>query len=192
MKRAFLFFTCLFCSLALFAQEHLTFKGIPIDGNIRDFSQKLEDNGYSPNYGNSSDAFRWFDGDFMGKQSVILVPFTSSGLVFKVFALHEYSSWSRLSSAFDDAVELYQKKYGKPDYDFKFFSSPYYEGDGYELQALRNDKCHYYFAWQLENGVISVSLQYLVGKYYIRYAYEDAINQDRRDTEKESKALDDI
>ena len=49
-------------------------------------------------------------------------------------------------------VELFTKKYGEPKDHFEFFSSPYYEGDGYELQALRKEKCNYISFWTLDKG----------------------------------------
>ena len=176
----------------MYAQEHLSFKNIPIDGDIQDFSKELESAGFVQNDEKSTTTYKWFNGDFMGKSSEVMVPFTPKGLVFKVIVLHEYQSWSSLSSAFEDATELYTKKYGEPTDKFKFFSKPYYKGDGYELQAIRNDKCHYFYAWKVEHGYISVRLNNIGHDYYVQFVYEDTINQDLRDKEKEVKAYDDI
>ena len=192
MKRFLTLIAFVFLAFALFAQEHLTFKNIPIDGDIKNFTQEMIKAGFKVNANNSSDSSTWFKGEFMGKESDILVSHTPKGLVFKVIVLHEYTSWRNLSSAFDDATELYTQKYGMPKSKYQFFSSPYYKGDGYELQALRNDKCHYFFIWEVTNGALSVRLQYLLGNYYLTMVYEDAINQAIRDNEKEKAAYDDI
>jgi hypothetical protein len=39
------------------------------------------------------------------------------------------------------------KKYGEPTQDFAFFQRPYFEGDGYEEQAIRLGKGHFSCYW---------------------------------------------
>lgn len=192
MKRLTILFGCLIFASIVFAQEHLTFKNIPIDGDIKNFTKEMISAGFSKDTENSSDTYTIFKGEFMGKSSEIYVFCTPTGLVFKVLVLHEYSTWSSLSSAFNDATELFTKKYGKPSSDYHFFSSPYYNGDGYELQALRNDKCYYLYIWEPDNGTIAVQLKNIGKSYYVTITYEDEINQKIRDNAKEKAALDDI
>lgn len=57
--------------------------------------------------------------------------------------LPETSSWSSSKSEFLKYKEIFTKKYGEPTSDYNFFISPYEEGDGSEMFALKNDKCKY-------------------------------------------------
>ena len=70
-----------------------------------------------------------------------------------------------------------------------FFSKPYYEGDGYELQALRKEKCHYISFYKLPLGAAIVEISQFG---HIQIGYEDNINYELKKKEEESEALDDI
>ena len=181
---------CLFSSLN--AQNHLTFKGIPIDGDISSFTDSLLSKGFTLNEKFDGKGNKGFKGEFAGKDCELIVFHTPGGLVFKVVALQEYSTWSSLSSAFDDMTDIYTQKYGKPTKKIKTFVDPYYKGDGYELQAIRKDKCLYFYYWEVPNGSISVRLNNLGSDYYVMLVYEDTMNQELRDLEKEKKMIDDI
>lgn len=54
---------------------------------------------------------------------------------FKV--VEEYKSWKN----------KLEGKYGKPDLDHEFFSSPYEQGDGYEIQAIEKGKAEFAAFW---------------------------------------------
>lgn len=174
------------------AQEHLIFKGIPIDGDISAFSNSLRSKGFTPYDIYDDKDSKGFKGEFAGKECELIVFHSPRGLVFKVLVLQEYYTWSSLSSAFDDMVDLYTQKYGKPKSSYKRFIDPYYKGDGFELQALRNDKCVYFYVWDVPNGAIAVRLSSFGSSYYVTLTYEDSTNQALRDKEEEKKAFDDI
>lgn len=173
-------------------RKNTKFKNIPIDGDIKAFSEKMIEAGYTTEPDAGTDSFAAFEGSFMGKPSTIIVFHTPGGLVYKVMVMHEYSTWSSLSSAYDDAMELYTKKYGKPSKQYAFFSEPYYKGDGFELQALRNDKCHYICVWEVPFGNIGIQLVSLGSSYYVTMGYEDIMNMELKNLEEEKKALDEI
>ena len=53
-----------------------------------------------------------------------------------------------------EAIRIYERmletlsgKYGKPEKTFAFFQKPYYDGDGYAEQAIRNGKGHFMAGW---------------------------------------------
>jgi hypothetical protein len=50
-------------------------------------------------------------------------------------------------SVFAKMKDLLVQKYGKPDQSYDFFESPYYEGDGYEDQAISVGKGHFLAFW---------------------------------------------
>lgn len=167
----------------------MVFKGIPIDGHIEDFVKALENQGYKKVYDGTSGVV--MKGDFTGKNAEIFILYTSkTKTVWKVAAqFDKNSSWYKLKSDYFDYVELYTQKYGKPSEHFEFFVDPYYEGDGYELQALEKEKCFYNTFFKTELGILSVKI---ASSGTITLSYEDYINSNKEDSEKTSSALDDI
>lgn len=175
--------------IALFAQNHLEFRGVPIDGHRDKFVAEMKKLGYQEVYRNETGVA--MEGTFTNKDAKLLILATvKSKTVWKVAAqIDEDASWSQLKSDYYEYVKLYKTKYGEPFDHFEFFSSPYYEGDGYELQALRNDKCTYSSFFATEKGILSVSI---ISSGRLSLVYEDKINTSLMNTEKESSVLDDI
>lgn len=83
------FLTILLLMIALSANaQHLTFSGIPIDGNINAFSQKLAAKGYRVSKKNASLNFpntRLFEGNYMGQKVELYVSYVkTSKIVYEV------------------------------------------------------------------------------------------------------------
>lgn len=180
-----------FCfSLTVMAQsEHLEFKSVPIDGHIDKFVSDLKKQGYEELH--RFDAGVVMKGKFTGKDAdIFILPTVKTKTVWKVSAqIGEDESWQSLKSKYYEYIKLYSSKYGEPSSHYEFFSDPYYEGDGYELQALKKDKCTYWTAYTLTNGVLTVSI---TSQGKISLSYEDSKNAELMKQEKKSNALDDI
>lgn len=169
--------------------SHLEFKGIPINGKLDEFVKKLEAQGYKMT--ESLDNIIMMEGQFTGKDATILIISTKkSKTVWKVVVkFSEQSSWSSLKSDYFYYKEMFVKKYGSPTKKYEFFSNPYYEGDGYELSALRSEKCHYISAFETKSGVVYLE----ISKYKkIEISYEDESNSNIMNREKEESVIDDI
>lgn len=188
------FLICLFSILynAGFTQEnHLTFKGIPIDGSVESFAAKLKQDGYTEKYISDNGAIV-LKGQFANEDcEIYLLPTPQTKTIWKVGVIidTEYTSWISIKTDFNEFKDLLIKKYGVPTYDYHFFSSPYYEGDGYEISALTLDKCHYYTAFVVPEGEISLQL---LSSSKITFGYEDKVNSACKTKESEKSALDDI
>lgn len=63
-----------------------------------------------------------------------------------------------VKNRYERFVEILTKKYGAPTDTFAFYSSPYEEGDGYELQAIRMGKGNFMSYWKLEDGIIACEI----------------------------------
>ena len=190
MKKLYLIIACLFITLCSYSQNaHLDFKGIPLDGRLSDFISKLEAEGFTFDKYVDEDA-AIMKGDFAGRNADIYILVTpSSKTVYAVSVFYnEDESWSSLKSDYFQMKELYTKKYGEPE-SFEFFSKPYYEGDGYELQALRKGKCNYESLWELPLGRICIKIDQFCE---ISMIYGDKINTELRQKEDENIALNDI
>jgi len=190
MKKILYIILLLLFSFSTFAQsEHLKFRDIELNGSITDFIQKLEKLGYSVKT-NLNDIYL-LEGDFIGKTcEVIVVSSKKTKTVWKVKVnLPEGKSWYSLKSEYNSVKEQLTKKYGKPKDTYEFFSKPYYEGDGYELQALKKDKCTYYSYWEFENGIISLDMS---TDCNLSINYEDKINVAIKKKEKDEQIQDDL
>lgn len=173
----------------LFSQNHMEFRGVPINGHRDTFVSEMKKLGYTEVFRNEMGVA--MKGKFTNKEAnIIILASPKTQTVWKVAAqFDEDKSWSSLKSDYYYYVELYTSKYGKPSNHFEFFSDPYYEGDGFELQALKNDKCTYSSFFTIENGYITVTI---TKSGNISLEYEDKINSNVRTEEKDSSALDDI
>ena len=169
--------------------EHLPFKGIPITGAASDFADELVRQGYDIQ--TSDDGSIVLKGKFTDKDCLIVLTVTpQSKIVSGVGVLFDekYNTWSSIKSEYNRYKKLYEKKYGIPQIDNHRFDRPYYEGDGYEMTALRVDKCNYLTAWQLKNGTIALKM----AENQIMLLYSDKVNNALDDMESVQASLDDI
>ena len=188
MKKILLTICTLLIVVLAQAQEHMTFKDISMDCNLTTFVSKLEAKGYRTTLLEDDNAV--LKGNFAGKDdcSIYVLCTAKSKLVWKVAVrFPEQVSWSSLKSEYKSFKELYTKKYGNPK-SYEFFSDPYYEGDGYELQALRLEKCTYASFFKTDIGGIILE----IGNKNIIVHYEDAINVEIKNSEKEQAISNDI
>ncbi len=167
-------------SFSLFGQDnHITFKGIPVDGTIKEFTVIMENNGFSFITESDRTLQAGFMGKFSGEECIITAAFTpASKTVWSVSAhFPEDDSWYYLSTKYDRFKSLMEEKYGKPDTDFHFFSRPYKDMDGHELDALYEKKCHYHCSFKVDNGTVMLSLESVhYGKGNLCVSYEDNAN----------------
>ena len=80
MKRLTALFALMVIALTSYAQsnsEHLTFKGIPIEGSMTEFCQKLQTKGYTTLGQDNNGAV--LVGDFAGRNATIGVAATNGG-----------------------------------------------------------------------------------------------------------------
>lgn len=169
--------------------QHMTFKNIPIDGHIDNFVQKMRQEGFLLDFQGDNGAI--MKGQFANRQcEVYIIASPKSKIVWKVVATTaEDTSWLSLKQDYLRFKEQYEQKYGKAESSYDFFAKPYYEGDGYEMQAVRNEKCHFISFWELRSGTISVGIS---STENIKFTYEDKLNTRIAKRESNSKIQDDI
>lgn len=173
-----------------YAQEHMTFQGIPIDGSLDSMITKLEGKGFKRDKHVYDDNTAIMTGTFTGKEGTLVICATpKTNVVWKIAVFFEKKdSWYSLESDYKEYKEAYTTKYGKPKKHYEFFSDPYYEGDGYELQACRLGKCHYLSIWELNTGTIGVN----ISNGYLSLGYEDEQNRTLSENEEKNSVMDDI
>ena len=196
MKKIISLAIALTISFSLFAQEeHLTFKNIPITGSLSSFISKMKASDFDlvEQIENSGAIMI---GSFAGfSDCTILIgcsPKTKT--VWKVVVeLPDQTSWTSVKSRYSDFKEKFKKKYGAPEKSYEFFTTPYYEGDGYELQAIKLEKGYYYTFWETDLGLISVSVDASSSsKGRVEFNYEDNASRAIMRNERSSIVDDDI
>ena len=184
--------SCIFCS----AQEHLKFKGIPIDGTLKEFTAKLQQEGYKVTFTNDEGYGCVLKGSFAGFSDckILVIATETSHIVWKVVVkFPEQTSWYSLKSRFDDYKTSMAQKYGEPSGDYHFFSKPYYEGDGYEFQALKKDKCNYAAFFDVPEGGIIVEIQSVeYNSGCVAITYEDKKNAELKKQDRQNSINNDL
>lgn len=114
MKRTILFFVLCMIWGATFAQQHMKFMGIPLDGTISTFTTKLKAKGVkiSPNNSQSSAGCRWFVGSFFGQSAKIYVYYNpTTKIVYRAKAVIEGDKFERLKDIYDEISASIDSKY---------------------------------------------------------------------------------
>lgn len=171
--RKFIFtLTMLLVTINLIAQEHLSFKGIPIEGSITEFCKKLEAKGLTSI--GSENNITMFTGDFTGREATIAVAATDDGKnVFSVVVLFDSSDeWNTLVNTYDYYKDLYTRKYGKPSKSKE--RNPAHSDDNiFFMSELNSGTVVWASAWKVTGGDIELSIEksngYLSGLVMIRY-----------------------
>ena len=189
MKRYLIVFFVLVLAAVANAQEHLTFKGVPLGGDISIFVSKLELKGYYVEEKSYDEIL--MIGDFAGVDTceVYLSPTPKSRLVWNVTVkFPQKASWQALKGEYLSLKEAYTQKYGEPE-SYEFFMSPYEEGDGNEMDAVCKGKCGYASFYTLDKGNVVLGI-YNDGCVFV--VYEDAITYKVCRDEVEANMMNDI
>lgn len=172
--------------------KHLLFKQFPINGDVNDFIDLLSSSGYTLelpyNYTYNYGSLR---GSFAGDNdcTIAVIGSPKSHIVCSVMVFFQpHQIWYSIKDKYEKIKSQLTKKYGKPD-SHEYFSDPYYEGDGYELQALSNEHCTWMSLFKTPNGTVSVSMS---SESKVLIVYQDKINQEIREAEQNSIADDDL
>ena len=150
----------------VFAQS---FNGVPISGNINEAVNKFKAKGFKfiKKEGNSY----VFSGKVFNEVVELYLlasPYTKQYVKCSIF--FPESAWLTLKRDYNKYVELFVEKYGYHTGQIENFIDPYYEGDGYELNALELEKCVYGTYWVRDD----VSMLIEISKYkQVKIVYEN-------------------
>lgn len=177
MKRISATLILLFAAICIMAQEHLSFKGIPIEGSMTTFCQKLKAKGFTP-IGHDNN-ITLFTGDFTGRKATVGVAATDDGKnVFGVVVLLDPSKeWKTLVKTYDYYKDLYARKYGEPKISKE--NNPAHSASNTLLMSeLCDGAAIYSSAWEVSGGDIQLSIEKSSGIYegMVVIRYRDAQN----------------
>jgi hypothetical protein len=197
MKTVLISLFCFVLTMTSFAQnntdttEHMTFKGVPIDGTLNEYVSKMKQSGFA--LIGTEDGVAMLKGDFAAYKGCIIGVATLKGkdLVSKITVIFpEQEAWSSLSSNYYNLKELLTEKYGEPSETvekFDTYSEP--DDDIAKMREVGMDRCKYFTTFELENGSIQLSIEnggFLSG--FVMLSYYDKINSEKI----RQKAIDDL
>lgn len=189
-----LFSVLIIFALNLSAQnrsDHLTFKGVPIDGPLNEYVSKMESAGFSY-LGTTQNGTALLQGDFAGFKGCIIGVATlknpdivnTIGVIFP-----EKEDWSSLEENYLHLKKMLTEKYGKPTECVEKFQGYHAPRDNTsKLHELRMDRCTYATTFETPKGDIQLSLESQDMKCFVLLKYWDKINT----TAIETQALNDL
>jgi hypothetical protein len=182
-----LFVLSLVMTTLLYAQdEHLTFKGIPIDGTLESVTQQLEAKGYTRL--DADDDLQIMSGDFAGYSNCQLIISTVKNLDLTYLVLVSFekkTTWHDLYGNYKSLKDLLAKKYGEPSTNIEQFHRKI--TPGYEMYYL--DECRYTTLYELELGKILLTIS---KDAQVILAYYDRTNLEIKEQADLQEALDDL
>lgn len=186
MKKFIVSSTLMIIVLTSFAQsnsEHLTFKGVPIDGTLGEYVAKMKSAGFIHIGTENSVAF--LSGEFAGYRDCMIgvKSLKKPNLVHEIVVLFPtQDTWRGLDYDYSRLKSMLSKKYGEPDKCVeKFINTPSYinlNDENDKMYEVKNNHCEYYSIFNVKNGSISLSIGYdgiLVG-CRAKLWYSDKIN----------------
>lgn len=183
-----LILTFCLCTLAGYGQEHLRFKNVPMDGTVINFTKELIKEGFIVQKEKKN--LNVLIGNFISRPcEVRLVGTHKTATIWKVVVyLPKVKEWSPLKIDYVNLKQAFVDKYGAGK-SYEFFSQPYVDGDGGELQALASERCHYITYWEKPEGTIALQI---TTEGRITITYEDALNRTLYDKENSQVISNDI
>lgn len=195
MKKSLLSLLFVLTTLISFAQtsDHLTFKGVPIDGTLEEYVSKMKKGGFS--HLGTEDETALLNGDFAGYKNCYVGVSTlkQKDLVYKIAVIFpDKDTWSTLSNNYFDLKKMLTEKYGKPSEVVEKFDVPSYSqprDDQDKMYKVKFDNCKYYSIWETDKGEIQLSIDHNgVTNCFVKLAYFDKINSKKI----KEKAIDDL
>jgi len=172
------------------SSDHLSFKGVPIDGTLNEYVTKMKQNGFTML--GTEDGVVTLKGDFASYKGCIIGVATLKGkdLVSKITVIFPaLESWSSLSSNYLNLRGMLTEKYGEPSESvekFDTYSEP--KDDGMKFFYVQSDKCKYYSIFKTEKGNIELQIKGNRSSSFVILSYFDKINSDIV----KQKAIDDL
>lgn len=180
-------FTILFTLVSVFSYSQ-QFNGISISGNVTKTVEELKSKGFK--FVKKIDDVAYEMEGVVGMEKVELyVYFTPTSKLTSKFVIYfpEKISYFTLLNDYNDYYDILSTKYGNASKRNFAFLSPYESGDGYELQAIKNEKGFVSSFWFAINNC-SISLS--ISKYaQLKITYENDINMEKLEQENKAKNL---
>ena len=161
MKKIILSLTVMLMSLTTLAQTespHLSFKGVPIDGTLNEYVQKMKQKGFT--YLGTEDGIALLKGDFAAYKgcTVGVATLKQKDLVSKITVIFpNCETWATLANNYFSLKEMLTEKYGEPVdviEEFQGYSEP--RDDNSRMHEVGMDRCKYITTFETTKGKIQL------------------------------------
>ena len=170
------------------SHKYLEFKNTPISGTLTEMVKKMQTLGYKLE--EAADNVAIMEGSFANENcEIVLYASPKTKTMHSIIVnFNEQTSWYSLKAKYKKLKEQLTSKYNQTPKSSEYFADPYYEGDGYEMQALENEKCFYFSTFNFYNGKIGI---YIVGNK-VQLLYQDSKGKSINQKEENESAFDDL
>lgn len=177
-------FLVMLVSITAFAQvesPHLSFKGVPIDGTLNEYVQKMKQKGFD--YLGTENGIAILTGDFAAYKGCTIGVSTlkQEDLVSKITVFFpNCETWASLANNYYSLKEMLTEKYGRPkDITEKFqgYSEP--KDDNLRMHEVKMDRCKFITTFETTKGCIQLYIGHNgMMSCYVLLSYFDKINGD--------------
>ena len=172
-------------SLLLFVSTTITFAqsldGVSISGDLETAVSKFKQKGYTFYKYITHGAIMKGVMNYQEVELFIYLTPKSKKIFKMVLYFPTENTWRSLSDSYDHLLGVLKNKYGTPDNSYSYFTTPYYLGDGYELQAVEAEKCGYSAYWfKRSNLTLAIDISQFK---QVRISYENDTLVELKDKE---------
>lgn len=160
--------------------EHLVFKGVPIDGTLKQYVARMKKVGFT-HVGNEN-GVAILQGEFAGYKGCEVYVSTLEGndVVAKIVVKFPNEEiWRLLYGDYTNLKEMLTEKYGKPSSIKEVFEDSHFiDDDNDRMHAVRMDRCKYVTQFETEKGKIILWIEHdNFGSTFVCLQYTDKINK---------------
>ncbi len=172
--------------------QHLTFKGVPIDGTLKEYIEAMKKAGFIYKE-KTSDGGAILTGDFAGYKNcrIKVSTLNNCDVVNRIFVQFlDNDTWSSLIIDYENLKNMLIKKYGKPKNSSEKFTSYVSGSNDSKMIAIHNGEHEWYTLFSTDLGNIVLSITEGVKSYTgaVSLTYYDKINSDKV----QNAAIDDL
>ncbi len=194
MRAIFITLSAILISLNLGAQtaenQHLLFKGVPIDGTMNEYVAKMKLNGFVVVA--TEPGATMLQGDFASYKKVIIgvVNLQQKDLVSKIKVMFpKQEDWASLYGNYSNLKDMLTQKYGTPTEVIEEFpSNPNVQVESVKYMYVSIGACKYKTTFETPNGKITLTLDHIDSDCFVALSYLDKINGNII----KAKAIDDL
>lgn len=157
MRKLLLTLVFVLMAMIAFAQgEHMTFKGIPMQGTLNAFVQKLKGKGFT--YMEASKDGALLRGKFATYDDCLVCVYTEKNNVSSVAVVFPgEETWNAITGSYYSLKGMLTEKYGTPE-TVEMFSNGDPGSDFLRFYAILKDECMYKSEFKAKNGSVILSM----------------------------------
>lgn len=174
MKRLVLILACITATLTIVGEEHMMFRNMPIDGELKLAMKKVKDMGFmGMRMKNMGALMGTLDNE---EVMITLMATPKTNTLFSVIVIYDGAEdWNSQLNQYKNINSSIAKKYGEPTELINQWESPYSINNN-PIQAFKEDKAQYGAVYTTEQGNVSVNMVYVENEMCIMVTYIDNKN----------------